>query len=209
MMTKIFNLIILDESGSMRSIKKDAIDSVNETIQTILKAQQDNEEQEHFVTFVTFNDEVKTICDCVPCNELKEITDADYSPACCTALYDAMGNSLTNLCSKVGESDKVLVTIVTDGYENSSKEYNGAAIKALVEELKGKGWIFAYIGANHDVESFAARISITNTWSFNATSMGVKAMNTRLNRSRTKLYSSMTDEYFDADEANIAFFKDE
>ena len=66
MKTRIFNLIIIDESGSMQSIKKATIDNVNETIQTIRSAQKKHEEQEHFVSLVTFNDDVKTVNDCVP-----------------------------------------------------------------------------------------------------------------------------------------------
>ena len=100
MKTKIFNLIILDESGSMQLIKRAAIDNVNETIQTIRMAQTKHEEQEHYVTFVTFHDDVKTICECVHCNEVKELTSKDYTPQCRTALYDAMGMSLTALLSK-------------------------------------------------------------------------------------------------------------
>lgn len=53
MKTKVFNLIILDESGSMHSIKKEAIYSVNETVQTIRSAEKKNEEQEHFISLVT------------------------------------------------------------------------------------------------------------------------------------------------------------
>ena len=57
MKTRIFNLIIIDESGSMQSIKKEAIDSVNETFQTIRSAQKKHEDQEHYVSLVTFNAE--------------------------------------------------------------------------------------------------------------------------------------------------------
>lgn len=58
--------------------------------------------------------------------------------------------SLNELRHKVTDADRMLVTIVTDGYENASKEYTGSAIKALVAELKNKGWVFAYIGANQE-----------------------------------------------------------
>ena len=51
MKKRIFNLIIIDESGSMQSIKKQAIDSVNETLQTICSAQGKYEEQEHYVVW--------------------------------------------------------------------------------------------------------------------------------------------------------------
>ena len=211
MKTRIFNLIIIDESGSMQSIKKAAIDSVNETIQTIRSAQKKHEEQEHYASLVTFNDDVTTIYECVPVNEVNELTANTYQPSCCTALYDAMGMSLNALRKKIAEGDKVLVTIVTDGYENSSKEYSGKAIKALVDELKAKNWIFAYIGANQDVEAVAATISITNVLNFEATSEGTAVMGAKVGSARTRLFDCIADLgcNFSADEANKNFFDDE
>ena len=206
MATKIFNLIIIDESGSMDCIKQQAIDSVNETIQTIRAAQERNESQEHFVSIVSFNDDVKTISDCVAVDEVQELTKKTYQPNCCTALYDAMGLSLNALRKKVADEDKVLVTVVTDGYENASREYSGMAIKALVEELKEKGWVFAYIGANHDVEAAASSIAIENTMSFDATASGVAEMSYSLNRSRACWYDSIEDNSADSKKANRNFF---
>ena len=206
MATKIFNLIIIDESGSMDCIKQQAIDSVNETIQTIRAAQERNESQEHFVSIVSFNDDVKTISDCVAVDEVQELTKYTYQPNCCTALYDAMGLSLNALRKKVADEDKVLVTVVTDGYENASREYSGMAIKALVEELKEKGWVFAYIGANHDVEAAATSIAIENTMSFDATASGVAEMSYSLNRSRACWYDSIENNSADSKKANRNFF---
>jgi uncharacterized protein YegL len=206
MATKIFNLIIIDESGSMDCIKQQAIDSVNETIQTIRAAQERNESQEHFVSIVSFNDNVKTISDCVAVDEVQELTKNTYQPNCCTALYDAMGLSLNALRKKVADEDKVLVTVVTDGYENASREYSGMAVKALVEELKEKGWVFAYIGANHDVEAAATSIAIENTMSFDATASGVAEMSYSLNRSRACWYDSIEDNSADSKKANRNFF---
>ena len=206
MKTRVFNLIILDESGSMWCIKQAAINSVNETIQTIREAEKEHEDQEHYVTFVSFNSKMKTICDCVPACEVKEITENDYKPNCNTALYDAMGMSLNALRPKVAESDRVLVTVITDGEENSSKEFTGKAIKALVDELKGKGWIFAYIGANQDVEKVAATISITNTMTFEATPLGTMHMARRSNDSRKNFFARLGREDFDAAKENERFF---
>ncbi len=206
MKKRIFNLIIIDESGSMQSIKTEAINSVNETIQTIRLAQKKYEDQEHFVSLVSFNCEVKTIYDCVPVCEVKELNEDDYCPSYLTALYDAMGLSLGALRPKVADADNVLVTIVTDGYENASKEYRGDVIKSLVNELKAKGWVFAYIGANHDVESSAAQISITNTLNFTATSAGVAAMGKKLSSARGELYRNIATKMFSAEDANADFF---
>lgn len=209
MKKRIFNLIIIDESGSMQSIKKEAIDSVNETIQTIRGAQRKHEVQEHLVTLVTFNDDVKSVYECVPVNEVKELTAESYCPDCCTALYDAMGMSLNALRKSVAEVDTVLVTIVTDGYENSSKEYDGKAIKALVDELKAQGWVFAYIGANHDVESAAINISITNVMSFEASDSGVRSMNRKMACARSRFFDRIADGNFSSAEANEDFFDKE
>ena len=208
MKTRIFNLIIIDESGSMQSIKKEAIDSVNETIQTIRAAQTKHDGQEHLITIVSFNDDVKSICKCVSADEAKELTAETYQPDCCTALYDAMGISLNELRKNVAENDKVLVTVVTDGYENASKEYDGKAIKSLVDELKAKGWVFAYVGANQDVEQVAATISITNVMNFEATHQGTRMMSAKLNSARARFFDSVDECCFNAADANSNFFDD-
>lgn len=206
MKKRVFNLIILDESGSMISIKKQAIDGVNETIQTIREAQKKYEDQEHYLTLVSFNSSsVRTIYDREDIVKAEEITDRQYQPSCGTPLYDAMGESLTKLKSYVADNNAVLVTIITDGYENASREYDGKAIKALVESLKKKGWVFAYIGANQDVESFANKISITNTLSFSASPEGTQAMFAREKSSKNRWFArlannenlaNMADDYF-------------
>ena len=209
MKTRIFNLIIIDESGSMQSIKKAAIDSVNETIQSIRVAAEKYDDQEHIVSLVTFHDDLKTIYECVPVKEVEELTSETYQPKCCTALYDAMGMSLNALRPKVVEVDKVLVTVVTDGYENASKEYSGKAIKALVDELKAKGWVFAYIGANQDVDAVAATISITNVLNFEATNIGTACMSERVVKGRTRWFDKIARGISSAAEDNCDFFNED
>ena len=194
MKQRVFNLIILDESGSMSSIEKQAIDGVNETVQTIRAAHKKHPEQEHLVSLVSFNsDEVKTIYDKVEAERVEELTDKQYVPSCCTPLYDAMGNAINALRKSVADDDAVLVTIIP-------------AIKKLVETMKSKGWIFTYIGANQDVEAVAATISITNTLSFSADAVGTSAMFAREHKARGRLFdrlanniapSMMADDYFD------------
>lgn len=193
MKTRIFNLIILDESGSMSNIEQEAISGVNETIQTIRAAQKKYEEQEHFVTLVSFNSAaVKSIYDCLEVGKVKELTSKEYIPACCTPLYDAMGDSLTKLQKMVAEKDKVLVTVITDGYENDSHEYNGNTIKGLVEKLKQKRWVFTYIGANQNSQEVAFNISINNVMNFQTTQTGTHEMFTKENKSRMKWFTKVS-----------------
>lgn len=209
MKTRIFNLIILDESGSMQSIKRTTINGVNETVQTIRAAQKKHENQEHFVSLVTFNSEaVKNVYECSPVTEVRELTDDRYTPNCGTPLYDAMGSALNALRPKVAPDDKVLVTIVTDGEENSSREYDGNAIKSLVNELKGKGWVFVYIGANQNVEQVAATISVTNVMNFQATPKGTSAMMELVNTKRSSLFDRIAHNISSAEEENEHFFDD-
>lgn len=212
MKTRIFNLIILDESGSMIAIKKEAIDSMNETIQTIRQATQENEQQEHFVSLTTFNTKAKINYECVNVNEVEELTSDTYLPDGCTALYDAMGMTLTSLRPKVSENDKVLVTIITDGMENASQEYNSESIKTLVDELKSKGWVFAYIGTNHDVGKTASAVSIENVMRFHPDAVGCSVMAEKLCRARKRLYSKFaqsSDKDYDYAAVNRDFFKED
>lgn len=78
-----------------------------------------------------------------------------------------------------------------------------------MDELKGKGWVFAYIGANQDVEKVAASISITNTISFQTTSAGTQIMTDRVNRSREQSLLLHGETGFSAEKANEHFFDDE
>ena len=150
----IYNVIILDESGSMSSIYKETLQSINEVLGGIRKTQEEIPEQKHNVTLVTFEGNgikgVKLCRDRVPVSEVEDFGEKDYRPGGCTPLYDAMGQTLNRLEGLVGVEDKVMVTIITDGYENSSREYSGSTVKTLVARLREKGWVFAYVGANQD-----------------------------------------------------------
>lgn len=189
MNSKIYNVVILDKSGSMTSIRKQAVDSVNETFGCIRSMRKKNAEQEQFVTLVAFcGCEQKVIYENAPIEKVNDITPSDYEPCCMTPLYDAIGNVCTRLHTTVkdDESASVAVTIVTDGYENASREFSAKAIKALIEAYKQEGWMFAYIGADHDVESVAFNLSIDNTMTWEKTEEGTEKMAKFVNESRVQ-----------------------
>lgn len=226
--TKVFNVIILDKSGSMECIRQAAIVGFNETLNGIKKAQEKFAgTQEHSVSLVAFCAcEMKQIFDKVPVAEAKPLTADDYQPCCCTPLYDAMGFTLNGMRKHVKDIDDavVVVTIITDGLENASKEYNGRTIKELVEQLKGEGWSFTYMGANQDALEIAERMSIRNSRNFDYSNEGTrecmaKDSRTRMNffaklhstvsneevsaippKSRKSLWMSLADEAFDEEE---------
>ena len=169
--TQVYNLIILDKSGSMSSIANAAIAGFNETVGGIRSAQERfKDTQEHFVSLMIFcNCEKRLVYDKVPVDKVKELTKREYNPCCCTPLYDAMGISINGLFNYIKDKEDAtaVVTVITDGLENASKEYSGKAIKALVERMKNEeGWNFAYIGTNQDVAATSASLSIDNHIAF-------------------------------------------
>ena len=178
--TQVYNLVILDKSGSMESIRTEAINGYNETLGSIKATQLKYlETQEHFVSLAAFCDcGIDMIYDMTPIKDADKLTKEKYDPCCCTPLFDAIGKTVKTLKKKIAdvEDAAVLVTIITDGYENSSKEWDGKAVSKLIEECKEEGWMFSFIGAGEDVVKVATTISITNTMVWENTSEGTKKM---------------------------------
>ena len=174
---KVHNLIIVDESGSMSSLYNAAITGMNETLDTIRQTAQEMPQQAQEVTLVTFDtSHYNAIFDSVAGDKTRKITNRDYRPNGGTPLYDAMGKALNDLEPKVKENEAVLVTVITDGYENASCEYSLADIRALVERLDRAGWVFSYIGANQDSAAVGNAMGIADTLDFNANEADMAAM---------------------------------
>ena len=191
MKTKVFNLIILDESGSMSCIERQALNGLNETLQTIRRAQDKFPDQEQMVSIVPFESgNIRLLRDKVSIKEVNDLRPDEYNPVACTPLYDAIGFGINSIRKAVTDDDSVLVTIITDGEENSSEEYSGKAIATIIDELKKKGWMFTYIGANQDAVSVAMTINITNAMNFVQDDAGTKAMFEKERRSRERYFEA-------------------
>ncbi len=174
--TKIHNVVILDQSGSMKRIKSGTISGFNEVLSGIVEAQQKfADTQEHFVTLTVFDNEMSYVHNKVAVDAVAQFTDATYRPAGCTALYDAMGQTLLDLEAHLDkEEDAVaVVTIITDGEENASRKFTGRQIYTIVERLKEKGWTFAFMGANQDVMAVAKHLNIDHARAFDYTDEGM------------------------------------
>ncbi len=179
MKTKVFNVIILDQSGSMGCIHHEAVSGVNETIQSIQDAQKKEPDQEHTVTLVTFNSsETRAVIQNQPVDKIKLLKEKEFQPRASTPLFDAMGNTINRIHKWVKDVNNaaVAVTVITDGYENASREFSGNDIKALIDARKEEGWLFSYIGANQDVKAVGRQMSIDNTLSFECSCIGTEAM---------------------------------
>lgn len=211
----MYNIIILDESGSMQSIRQSTINSFNEVVQTMRNAQMKSETekmlQEHFVTLCTFNGNgIREVLFQVSANQAPELTTETYRPNSMTPLFDAMGKTLLkHEFSIEGKENLVtLITILTDGAENGSKEFTASAITAMVNRLKEKGWVFIYIGTDHDVESFSASMSIRSSMRYQKSQEGMLAMSISDTAFRQQFYDNIKDKSFDTKQANEDFYKD-
>ncbi len=210
---QIYNLIILDESGSMSSIKKQTINGFNEVVQTIKGIEERFPEQEHFISLVTFNTfGIKTLLFNSLVKELKEISGSSYNPNAGTPLYDAMGMAINRQKESITGNllANVLVTVITDGEENSSKEFTGYAIKKIIDELKQLNWTFTYIGANHDVDAYSKKLSIDNSLIFESDERGthqvfLKEKSSRIAYSmKLRKGENVKEDYFkDMDDDNV------
>ncbi len=193
--TQVYNLVILDKSGSMDSIRKEAVDGYNETLGSIRAAQLKHlDTQVHYVSLAAFCDcGIDMIYDKTPIKDAEKLTLKQYDPCCCTPLFDAIGKTVKKMRIHTNDMEDVavLVTIITDGYENSSKEWNGLAIKKLIDECKEDGWMFSFVGAGEDVVKVATTIAITNTVVWEQTSAGTEAMFENENQARNRFYDKL------------------
>ena len=155
-------VFILDMSGSMQHLTEDTIGGYN----ALLKEQKE-QDGDAVVTTVLFDDRYIVLHDRVPIENVEYLTDKDYKPLGMTAMLDAVGktiNSVGQHLANIEESQRpgtVIVTIITDGLENSSKEYTWNSVQEMIKHQREKySWIFTFIGANIDVMKVSQDLGI-------------------------------------------------
>lgn len=187
-MKRVFNLLVVDESGSMSIIKRHALVGINETLTTIQKIQETHKNLEQRVTLITFDStHTNVFYDNVRASNANPLKAKDYNPCGATPLYDAIGMGIAKINALTTEDDSVLVTIITDGEENCSEEYSLKMIKNLIEKLKKQNWTFTFIGTDDlDVENIALDMGIDNHLQFSEDEAGTKKMFARENRARER-----------------------
>ena len=187
-------MIIVDESGSMCVIERQALAGINETIETVKKMQQLHPDMEQRISLLTFDSGHMTFkYDNVKADNVNTLSARDYNPRGGTPLYDAIGISIAKLNAQTSEKDNVLVTIITDGEENCSEEYNLHMVKTLISKMKKQGWTFTLIGTdNLDVEGMAGSMNIDNHLAFTQDEEGTRMMFARENRARMRYNESIS-----------------
>lgn len=182
-------LLIVDASSSMSPLTKSTISGVNEQIDSIKQLEKEHPEQKYNMSFMHFNSAVTIEYTDRPSNSLEHISESNYKCNGMTALLDAIGVGVRNLNEKIGDKissgeASAVVVIITDGEENSSREFDGKKIKSMIEELQSTGrWTFTFVGANIDSISTAQTygIDVKNVMQFSADEL-----------SNQKVYKSMS-----------------
>ena len=170
-------VFVLDKSGSMSGLENDTIGGFNSFIEKQKKV-----DGKAYLTLVVFDTQCKVIYDRVDIKEISLLTSKDYSPSGCTALYDAIGLAIDkeitqlNMLRDVDTPSKVIFNIITDGEENSSREYSLSSIKSKIKELEEDDWTFSFLGANIDSFADSKKIGITHATNFSHTNIGMRSV---------------------------------
>lgn len=155
-------VFILDRSGSMSGLEKDTIGGYNSMLE-----QQRKVDGECVITTVLFDNCYELLHDRIDIRAVAPITEKEYFVGGSTALLDAIGKTIHKIdtaqknTSDAYRAEKVMFVIITDGYENSSREYSSQKVKSMIEHKKEKyGWEFIFLGANIDAVETAGRFGI-------------------------------------------------
>lgn len=155
-------VFILDKSGSMGGLEKDTIGGYNSMLE-----KQKAVPGECLITTVLFDNDYELLHDRIDIRAGSPITEKEYAVGGSTALLDAIGRTI----HKIGNAqmntaddyraEKVMFVIITDGEENSSREYSAEKVKAQIQRQKEKyDWEFIFLGANIDAVETAGRFGI-------------------------------------------------
>ena len=140
--------IVLDRSGSMQGSEKITIKALNTYLKNLKKENSINAS----LTLSTFDSiSIDIPISRVSVKKLKSFPKDLLHPRGGTPLFDAIGLAIHDL-ENIDEStdeNKILV-IVTDGFENASKEYTFDNISSKIKEKEDAGWLIIYLGADHD-----------------------------------------------------------
>lgn len=158
---------LLDETGSMTTVRDATVSGFNEYIQTLK-----NKGNNIIFGLSRFNTGKYTPATYRPIKEVGELKD--YEPNNGTDLYDSIAKAIKQAEDQKG--DEKLFVIMTDGEENSSREFNKEKINNLIKEKQSAGWVFTFMGANQDAwaSGGAMGFSTGNSINYKHDSLGVR-----------------------------------
>ena len=166
-------LVITDRSGSMASIQSSAVAGFNAFIN-----EQRSVPGEARVTHVLFDDKYELEYQAKPLSQVPVMTR--LGPRGMTALNDAIGRTMDEQGQRIraeGWAQKVIVVIITDGGENSSRRYTTSTIHSMISHAQEHGWAFVFVAANQDAFATGAALGIArdHTYNFAANAAGTQS----------------------------------
>lgn len=167
-------IFILDKSGSMDAVKQATISGFNEYVDSLRK----DKNVSYTMSLTLFDTEKEHRYKNTPLAEVSALTEKSYRPDGNTALYDAAVSTIDYAHKNMDKKTKTLCVIMTDGEENSSREYDDKDLKRKIKELEETGyWTFVFLGANQDSYLVGQKFGLSkgNIANFNATSRGTGA----------------------------------
>jgi len=194
---------ILDRSGSMQGLTAETIAGYNKFL-----AEQKELPGEANLTTILFDDRYEVLHEGVPLREIRFITEREYYTRGSTALLDALGKTINAIGAKLAQTQeeerpgKVLFLVITDGYENASREFTAEQIRQMVEHQREKyKWEFLFLGANIDAFATASSMGIAHAYNYTADKKRTGIIYSALScatRSFRKCANLYEDETFDA-----------
>lgn len=180
--TPVHISVVLDRSGSMATIADDIVGGFNTFIE-----EQRKEEGVARVTLVQFDSEdpFELLIDGEDLVRVSGLDPARYIPRGSTPLWDAVGRMIARIDSEIvtradaGEPiEDQLVLIVTDGFENASREFDGQNLASEIEARKNRAWTFVFLGSDESTfnEGARMRVAAANTKRWDKSAEGSKQM---------------------------------
>jgi Mg-chelatase subunit ChlD len=150
--------ILLDRTGSMARLWDEAVMSVNAYVRELVVDEADDR-----VTLAVFDAyksgmQYDVLRDAVPIREWKPVGNDEVLPRGATPLLDAVMRTIT-VAEEAGKS-KTAIVVMTDGYENASREVTLEAARAAIERVQAKNWQVNFLGANFDGFAQAGTVGV-------------------------------------------------
>jgi hypothetical protein len=167
---------VLDKSGSMDAIRDATITGFNQFLR-----EQQEEGGAAALTLTLFDTSFTNVEQATPIGQARLLDRSSYRPGGMTALYDAIGHTMRITDDYVAEHkpDQVIFVIMTDGMENSSREFDRAAILRMIEERQqSAGYEFVYLGANQDSYAVGGSLGIRGGRTLDFAAAPAQAMET-------------------------------
>lgn len=140
--------ILLDRTGSMSSIWDEALGSVNAYVASVIEPD-DGPDVNNDITLAVFDAQDGLQFDVLRKNvtgeNWNEVTSEEVAPRGMTPLFDAIGRIIS--VAEADAPEKAVIVIMTDGMENSSREFNKEQAKSALDRVEGKGWQVVFLGA--------------------------------------------------------------